>query len=299
MVYPDNRADPWYQLYHGDVVPLYCTDFERNPLAEGWRVGGDAAEVWQWGGPGGSLGVGDPGAAFSGTRIIGTGLSFVDATYRADATMWIETPTIDVGTYSDVHLQYRRWLNVEDGFYDQATIEVNGEQAWVNLSSQGNSSHTTHHEDKAWLFQDVPLSSRIFDGTVTVRWQLDTDAGFELGGWNVDDVCIVANPRAVCGDGVRTSTEQCDDGAANGDGPGQCRTTCRRASCGDGVVDDGEQCDDGNDDELDGCSDVCTVIEPRATEVNGTCAAGGGGGGGAGGLALALAALVARRRRAR
>jgi hypothetical protein len=103
MVYPDNRADPWYQLYHGDVVPLYCTDFERNPLAEGWRVGGDAPEVWQWGVPGGGAGVGDPTRAFSGTRIVGTSLSFVDPTYRAKALMWLETPVIDVGQYSDVH----------------------------------------------------------------------------------------------------------------------------------------------------------------------------------------------------
>ena len=148
--------------------------------------------------PGGGAGVGDPTRAFSGTRIVGTSLSFVDPTYRAKALMWLETPVIDVGQYSDVHLQYRRWLNVEDGFYDHATIEVNQEQAWANLSSQGNSSHTTHHEDKAWLFQDVPLSSRIHDGTVAVRWILDSDEGFELGGWNLDDVCIVANPRSVC-----------------------------------------------------------------------------------------------------
>ena len=31
----------------------------------------------------------------------------------------------------------------------------------------------------------------------------------------MDDVCVVANPYAICGDGVRTSTEQCDNGAAN------------------------------------------------------------------------------------
>ncbi len=299
MVYPDNRADPWYQLYHGDVVPLYCTDFERNPLAEGWRVGGDAPEVWQWGVPGGHAGVGDPTRAFSGSRIAGTGLSFVDPTYRAKAVMWLETPVIDVGQYSDVHLQYRRWLNVEDGFYDHATIEVNQEQAWANLSSQGNSSHTTHHEDKAWLFQDLPLSSRIHDGTVAVRWILDSDEGFELGGWNLDDVCIVANPRSVCGDGQLTPTEQCDDGAANGDGADQCRASCRRPFCGDGVVDSREACDDGNEDDGDACSSICEVIEPEVDEIDGTCAAGGRGASAGLALGVAAAALLVRRRRRR
>ena len=80
LVFPDNRADPWYQVYRGDVVPLYCTDFEDDPFADGWQVGG-ARGVWQWGQPGGSPGLGDPAAAYSGTRILGTGTS---ARPRAD-----------------------------------------------------------------------------------------------------------------------------------------------------------------------------------------------------------------------
>jgi uncharacterized protein (TIGR03382 family) len=279
-------------------VPLYCTDFETQPA--GQTAGGSAAtapEVWQWGIPGGAAGVGDPTRAFSGSRIVGTGLSFVDPAYRAKSRAWIETPVIDVGQYSDVHLQYRRWLNVEDGFYDQATIAVNQEQAWANLASQGNSSHTTHHEDRAWLFQDVPLSSRIYDGTVAVRWILDSDEGLELGGWNLDDVCIVANPRAICGDGQLTPTEQCDDGAANADAADRCRTSCRRAYCGDGIVDSLEGCDDGNEEDGDACSSVCEVVEPRAPELDGTCAAGGRGAGAGLALGVAAAALLVRRRR--
>ncbi|MEZ4403079.1 MAG: DUF4215 domain-containing protein [Kofleriaceae bacterium] len=300
QVYPENRADQWYQLYHGDAVPLYCTDFERNPLTEGWRVGGTDASAWQWGIPGGSHDAGDPGRAYSGTRIFGTGLAFADGSYPADATMWAETPRIDVGTYSDVRLQFRRWLQVEDGFYDQATIEVNGEQAWANLSSQGDTSHTTHHQDRAWVFQDLPLSSRIFDGSVVVRWLLNTDGGLQLGGWQLDDVCVVANPASVCGDGVKSPFEQCDRGAANGTGPDACRPSCRLAQCGDGIVDSLEECDDGNEDDSDSCSSVCTVIDLPPPVDDGTCAAGGGGGpGAAAGLGLGLALVVARRRRRR
>ena len=296
MVFPDNRADPWYQFYRGDVVPLYCTDFETNPFSDGWRAGG-SAEVWQWGASGGSRGFGDPPAAFSGQRIIGTGLSFEHGGYAGDTLSWLETPTIDVGDYSDVRLHYRRWLAVEDGFFDQATIEVNGEQARANLSSQGNSSHTTHHEDKAWLFQDVPISSRIFDGTVVIRWMIDSDKSFQLGGWNLDDVCIVANPRSVCGDGTKTGAEQCDAGDLNADAADVYRSNCRVATCGDQIVDTREECDDGNEDDGDGCNGVCEIVVEPVRTIDGGCSAGGAGG--FGGLAAALGLLLARRRRRR
>jgi cysteine-rich repeat protein len=257
MIFPDNRADPWYQIYRGDVMPLYCTDFEDDPFVDGWRAGG-LPGVWQWGLPGGSRGLGDPGAAFSGSHVLGTGLSNSDGAYPARASTWVESPTIDVGHWSDVRLHYRRWLNVEDGFFDQATIKVNGETAWANLSSRGDGNKTTHHEDKAWVFNDVALSPRVLGHDVTIRWQVDADDGFELGGWNLDDVCVVANVNSVCGDGRQSGAEQCDLGDGNRDVADTCRTTCRFPVCGDGVKDTVEACDDGDDDNLDGCTRQCT-----------------------------------------
>jgi cysteine-rich repeat protein len=61
---------------------------------------------------------------------------------------------------------------------------------------------------------------------------------------------------AVCGNGVREGTEECDDGnfvATDG-----CLGTCKWARCGDGVVRTGvEECDDGNTANGDTCSAVC------------------------------------------
>jgi fibro-slime domain-containing protein len=74
-----------------------------------------------------------------------------------------------------------------------------------------------------------------------------------LGGFvSKKDVCV-----SVCGDGVRTPDEVCDDGVNNG-AYGTCAPGCVRApSCGDGVVqtDDGEACDDGHN--LDGYGTGC------------------------------------------
>jgi fibro-slime domain-containing protein len=66
---------------------------------------------------------------------------------------------------------------------------------------------------------------------------------------------------SVCGDGVKTRTEACDDGAANNTGGyGKCSADCTLGPrCGDGVVQaaQGEDCDDGNLVNGDTCSSTC------------------------------------------
>ncbi len=59
--------------------------------------------------------------------------------------------------------------------------------------------------------------------------------------------------EAICGDGKTEVPEECDDGKANGNGPDECRLTCKKPSCGDLIVDGGEACDDGNTDNVDAC----------------------------------------------
>ena len=72
-------------------------------------------------------------------------------------------------------------------------------------------------------------------------------------------------PPNRCGNGVVEGNEQCDDGnRQNGDG---CNRRCAIEDvppppiCGDGVVDPGEECDDGNNERFDGCSPTCQFEE--------------------------------------
>ncbi len=63
----------------------------------------------------------------------------------------------------------------------------------------------------------------------------------------------------ICGDGIKTKNEACDDGKNLG-GYGACAPGCVLGPrCGDGTVqaDHGEQCDDGNLVSGDGCSASC------------------------------------------
>ncbi|MDB4979180.1 MAG: hypothetical protein JWM56_1366 [Candidatus Peribacteria bacterium] len=65
-------------------------------------------------------------------------------------------------------------------------------------------------------------------------------------------------PAAACGDGIRQSPEECDDGNQN---PSDlCSNTCRLPACGDGIRQANEECDDGNRSNADACSNVCTVL---------------------------------------
>jgi fibro-slime domain-containing protein len=67
----------------------------------------------------------------------------------------------------------------------------------------------------------------------------------------------------VCGDGILSLGEQCDDGENMG-GYGLCAPDCVLSEyCGDGVVNGPEDCDDGNRADGDDCNNACRVLVVR------------------------------------
>ncbi|MEP6864665.1 MAG: hypothetical protein ABJE66_28850 [Deltaproteobacteria bacterium] len=287
---PDNLADAYYQVYTGHVIPLYCTDFEADdPFANGWigTTNGNTGNVstWTWATP--ASGLNNPHAAFSGTKVLA---QVPDTNYAPTTQSTLAMPPIDVGKYTDVRLQYRRWLTVEDSHFDQATIKANGKQVWINTTANMGDSSSTHHLDKEWRFQDVSLTPFFFGHQLQIQFGLASDAGLQFGGWTLDDVCIVANPNSICGDGIKTVTESCDNGSANADAPDKCRTFCKLPQCGDGIVDSSEECDTGAASVT--CDDKCKII---VVAEGGCCSASGG----TGSLLLSLGVLASALRRRR
>ena len=270
--FPDNKADPFYETYLGETEEIYCTNFESDPYAAGWThtlvtgTPGAGADDWMWGVPTGEAGSGDPGEAFGGTKAIGNDLGGMigpdtyNGQYQASKVNQTVSPVIDLeGHTANVRLQYRRWLNVEDGSKDEGEILVDGNQRWVNTAA-GN-----EHTDREWRFHDVDLSADAADGKVQVTFKLTSDASGNRGGWTVDDFCIVATSATtpvdpICGNGKTEAGEECDDGnTASGDG---CSALCQTelppgVVCGDGTKEEGEECDDGNTTGGDGCSATC------------------------------------------
>lgn len=215
--FPQNAADPEYQLYVGDVTPIYCTDFETDPFnapvgVPAWAhelvsgVDEVGADDWMWGPPGGDGLNGDPMVAFGGNNVVGQDLSPEqgeqrwDGQYKPDRHTALVSPVIQAGGYGNVRLQYRRWLNVEDAHFDQATIMANGALAWQNLDSdRGDEGSNVQHQDREWRFHDVDITPFLADdGSVQLRFEMKSDGGLQFGGWTIDDVCVVGVKAGEC-----------------------------------------------------------------------------------------------------
>src|SRR5206468_2202505 len=122
---------PKYQYYIGTVTKIACFDFEAG-IGEWTHTATTAAkDEWEAGMPMG-LG-GDPKTAHGGNSVLGIDLGAagnMDGQYRGSMTTSAESPVIDLMGNTNVHLQYYRWLNSEDGAYDPASIFANDMEVW-------------------------------------------------------------------------------------------------------------------------------------------------------------------------
>lgn len=256
QAFPSNAADPLYQFATGTPHKIWCADFEAG--ADGWThtAAPAAADHWEVGAPRG-LG-GDPAVAHGGANVLGMTLAG-SGRYASVMTTMAQSPNIDLQGYANVHLQYYRWLGVQDGWYDQASILANDRAVWSNYTSATDPVVAmVNHIDQEWRFQDVDLHEVTSRNSIKLTFALTSDTKYEAGGWTLDDVCLVGF-AAVCGNHIRES---------------------------------GETCDDGNAESGDGCSASCAIESDTASEhQDGGCSAGGSGGG-----ALALLLLGLRRR---
>ncbi|WP_293254818.1 hypothetical protein [Nannocystis sp.] len=263
LSFPQNEADPRYQIYFGPVTPLLCSGFESPQDLAGWQLDGQ----WEQGLPLGQGG--DPATPFAGGGVVGVNLGGIYAPFIASTLL---SPVIATQGFPTVRLQYRRWLGVEDSFFDQATITANGQPVWQNATSNDGGFTSVNHRDSEWRFHDLVLTDAVQNDQVQLTFSIQSDGGLEMAGWTLDDFCVVGTeqlpppPPGFCGDAVLNAGELCDSGGNNSDVvPGACRTNCQPARCGDLVIDPGELCDDGGVLPGDGCSATCQPEGPVVT----------------------------------
>jgi hypothetical protein len=206
-------------MFVGQVEPLYCTGFETDPGHDGWSHGLLAgseelgADDWMWGDPIGFPGSGDPRAAFSGSGALGNDLGggSWNGEYQIDKVNYADSPELKVEPGTDLRLQYRRWLNVEDGYFDEASIRIDDETLWRNSPGENSKSSVLHHRDAEWRFHDVPFNTGD-RSELRLRFQLASDGSFQLGGWTLDELCVVRwRPTPRCGDATAEGEALCPD----------------------------------------------------------------------------------------
>ena len=189
-----------FNFYVGALEEINCNDFEENDggftheLISGRDQEG--ADDWMWNVPVGSGG--DPDYAASGDKVWGNDLGgehngeMYNGEYQNDKHNRLTTPDYDVSGYDEVLLVYKRWLHVEDGYYDKAQILANGDVVWTNHETRYEVGDE-HHRDMQWQQHVVRVPAADLDA-MNFSWEIISDAGLSMGGWTIDDVCVYGVP---------------------------------------------------------------------------------------------------------
>lgn len=213
------RAWAPFGFHVGDRWPIWCEDFsagEGGFTHEVLEGVGAAADDWQFGVPYGESG--DPTAAWSGEFVWGNDLGegANNGNHPYAVTNRLYAPAIDVAGLDEVIVQYRRFLGVDDGAFDVATLYANESVVWRNAAGDGTESTL----DPDWVLHTLSVPT---DGdTLSLSWEMASDDVVSLGGWTVDDVCIYrTTPPDVdtgidTGDDTATETGSTDSGADTG-----------------------------------------------------------------------------------
>ncbi|MDD4308203.1 MAG: clostripain-related cysteine peptidase [Thermoplasmata archaeon] len=211
----------WYGLAQQE---FFFEDFEGDgtpTFAElGWTTGG-ASNDWQIGTPQGLGTPADPLGSYSGLCSIGndlTGLGTYPGEYEnslvADSN-YIYSPALDCSGFSEVQVQFARFLGVESPSYDHANIEVSRSTSgpwttvWTNSGTISDTSWSTVTYDISTVADGQPA--------VYLRFELGgTDGSVTYCGWNIDDLALVGMTSGTMHNTLNWTLSS-DDGAGAND----------------------------------------------------------------------------------
>lgn len=194
---------------------IYSFFLDTDP---GWPRQGE----WTFGHPTGqggtSHGSPDPANGATGTNVFGVNLTGDYLTTGGGPYYLIAGP-LDFTGYTNVILQFKRWLNSDYQPYVYITLDVSSNGiTWTSLFVNGSSIIA----DAAWTNCQYNLSATATNQAgVYVRWGYRVVGGaWAYSGWNLDDIEFLRLPLSVPRLGIALSgtnlVVHCTNGTAGG-----------------------------------------------------------------------------------
>lgn len=157
----------------------------------GWTRTGEWAFGQPTGQGGASHGFPDPTAGYTGSNVFGINLNG-DYSLAVGGPYYLTTAPMDLSRYTNVTLQFKRWLNSDWPPYVNQTIEVssngiNWSTVWTNVAG-------VTQADSAWTNVSYNISALADSRTnVMIRWghRIGQSGAYAFSGWNIDDVEIL------------------------------------------------------------------------------------------------------------
>jgi hypothetical protein len=188
----DTNGGSFYLVETAGWGSFLSETFDSDP---GWAIdnGGFATTGWAFGQPTGQgqdgYGGPDPTAGHTGDNVYGVNLGGDAPANAGDNEIKLTTPVIDLSAATSAQLRFRRWLGVEQDYYDHARVRLStdGGGTWQTVWENGSSTI----DDQAWTEQIVDLSPAVGSSQVQIRWTYGvSDSIWNYCGWNIDDVVV-------------------------------------------------------------------------------------------------------------
>lgn len=207
-----STGDFTFVVDSGTFSAFFTEGFESTPA--GWTDGQvQTQNDWQRGAPTGKSGTSqgvawtDPSTAAVGSGCIGNdlGIGNYNGAYQPNVWNWLRSPSIDCSGRTGVRIRFRRWLTVEEGIYDQASLFCNGQLVWQNPAN-GNLI------DTSWQTVEYLVPWADNNPSVQFEWRLQSDGGLNLGGWAIDQVEVGETIPVATDAELRFTPEQVSHG---------------------------------------------------------------------------------------
>jgi fibronectin type 3 domain-containing protein len=187
----------------GPDLVFFTASFEVG--SSGWNLEGE----WQIGAPqgrGGSAaggsGAPDPISASAGSQVLGTDLSGLGSSLgnyedNIATQQYATSPTFSATGRTRALVRFRRWLGVEKGQYDIATVDGYDGTAWTTVWQNQSGVDLN---DGAWTAQEIDATSVIAGrSNARLRWGIKSDASVKFCGWNIDALEVYEPGTCVAG----------------------------------------------------------------------------------------------------